>query len=90
MVAGLEYPEEQTMKCAVCKHGETRPGTVSVTLERRGATLVFREVPALVCDNCGEAYHEEKVATQLMQQAEKAVRGGVEIDVAVCRGIPTT
>lgn len=78
------------MKCAVCKHGETRPGTVSVTLERRGATLVFREVPALVCDNCGEAYHEEKVATQLMQQAEKAVRGGVEIDVAVCRGIPTT
>lgn len=69
------------MKCTVCKHGETRPGKVSVTLERRGATLVFREVPALVCDNCGEAYHDEAVATQLMQRAEDAVLAGVEIDV---------
>ncbi|MBF0189965.1 MAG: type II toxin-antitoxin system MqsA family antitoxin [Magnetococcales bacterium] len=69
------------MKCAVCKHGETKPGTTSVTLERRGATLVFREVPALICDNCGEIYHDEAVVTQLMQRAEEAVRAGVEIDV---------
>ncbi|MEO5349090.1 MAG: type II toxin-antitoxin system MqsA family antitoxin [Magnetococcus sp. YQC-3] len=69
------------MNCTVCKHGETRPGTVSVTLERKGTTLVFREVPAMVCDNCGEAYHDEVVANQLMQRAEEAVRAGVEIDV---------
>jgi YgiT-type zinc finger domain-containing protein len=22
-------------------------------------TIVFREVPALVCENCGEAFHDE-------------------------------
>jgi YgiT-type zinc finger domain-containing protein len=69
------------MNCTVCKNGETRPGTVSVTLERKGATLVFREVPAMVCDNCGEVYHDEVVSNQLMQRAEEAVRAGVEIDV---------
>lgn len=81
MVVGLDNSEGQTMNCTVCKHGETRPGTVSVTLERKGVILVFREVPAMVCDNCGEAYHDEVVAGHLMQRAEEAARAGVEMDV---------
>jgi hypothetical protein len=43
-------------------------------------TIVFREVPALVCENCGEAFHEEAVTEALMHQAEQAA-AGVEIDV---------
>ena len=43
------------MKCVVCKLGETRPGQTTVTLERQGAALVVRSVPAQVCENCGEA-----------------------------------
>ncbi|MBF0426466.1 MAG: type II toxin-antitoxin system MqsA family antitoxin [Magnetococcales bacterium] len=69
------------MKCTVCRHGETRPGTVSVVLERQGSTLVFRHVPALVCDNCGEPYHDEVVSEALLQKAEEAVRAGVEIAI---------
>jgi len=41
------------------------------------ATIVFREVPALVCENCGEAFHDE----DLLKQAEQAALAGVEIDV---------
>ena len=41
------------MKCPICRHGETRPCTATVPLERGGMTIVFREVPALVCENCG-------------------------------------
>jgi len=80
-VVGLDHLEEPTVKCTVCKHGETSPGTLSVILERQGTTLVFREVPALVCDICGETFHEEAVTRQLLQKAEEAVRAGVEIDV---------
>ncbi|MEO5379150.1 MAG: type II toxin-antitoxin system MqsA family antitoxin [Magnetococcus sp. DMHC-6] len=69
------------MKCVICKHGETQTDFVSVTLERKGTTLIFRDVPALVCNNCGETYHDETVTIQLMQLAEEAVRAGVEIDV---------
>ena len=42
------------MKCVVCKSGETHEGTTTVTLERDGLTLVMKEVPAEICDNCGE------------------------------------
>ena len=44
------------MKCVVCKLGDTREGHTTVTLEREGAALVVRKVPAQVCANCGEAY----------------------------------
>jgi YgiT-type zinc finger domain-containing protein len=69
------------MKCVICKHGETFAGTTTLTLERQGAVVTFKEVPAQVCDNCGEAYVGEAVSTQLLQAAERSVREGVEIDV---------
>ena len=67
------------MKCPICQHGETRHGAVTVPLERDGMTIVFREVPALVWENCGEAFHDEAVTAALLRQAEQAA--GVEIDV---------
>lgn len=69
------------MKCPICRHGETLAGTVSVTLERGGLTLVVKDVPAQVCDNCGEAYVDEQAAAQLLEQADAEARAGTEINV---------
>jgi YgiT-type zinc finger domain-containing protein len=46
--------EEASMMCVICKTGETHPGTAPVTLEREGATVVIKGVPALVYKSCGE------------------------------------
>ena len=69
------------MKCVICKEGETRPGKTTLTLEREGTTLVFKNVPAQVCANCGEAYVEEQISAKLLQTAEQAARAGVLVDV---------
>ncbi len=69
------------MKCVICKHGETRPGRTTVTLERGGATLVIKGVPARICDNCGETYVDEDTTSQLLGIAEEALRAGVQVDV---------
>jgi YgiT-type zinc finger domain-containing protein len=69
------------MKCVVCKRGETREGTTTVTLEREGAALVVRKVPAQVCENCGEAYLEADVTRRLLAAARQALRAGVEVDI---------
>lgn len=69
------------MKCVICKQGETRPGHTTVTLERGQAVLVFRNVPAQVCTNCGEAYVSEEVTAQLLEEAEEAVQARVQVDV---------
>ena len=69
------------MKCVICKHGETRPGKATVTLERNGATLVIKDVPAEVCANCGEEYVSEDTTSRLLKSAEEAVKAGVKVDV---------
>ena len=69
------------MKCPICKHGNTHAGIASITLERDSSTMVFKRVPADICENCGEIYHDAKVTRSLLQQADQAAKGGVEIDV---------
>lgn len=69
------------MKCTVCKHGQTQPGKMTATLERGDTTIVIKEVPADVCDNCGEEYLSQAISAQLLKQAEDAVRAGIQVDV---------
>ena len=69
------------MKCVICKEGETGPGKTSLTLERGNTTLVFKNVPARVCMNCGEAYLDDALAAGLLRAAEQAARSGVLVDV---------
>ena len=69
------------MKCLICKKGETQIGKVTVTLDRGGATFVVKNVPAQVCQNCGEEYVDEKTAAYLLETAEKAVQKGTVVDV---------
>lgn len=69
------------MKCVICKHGETHPAVTTVTLEQGGMTLVFKGVPAEVCQNCGEAYLDETTTARLLATAQDAARAGVQVDV---------
>lgn len=69
------------MRCVICRLGETNPGETTVTLNRGQTTLVFKNVPAEICDNCGEYYLSEDVAARVLEQAERAVESGVEVEV---------
>lgn len=69
------------MDCPVCRHGKTKQGTSTVTLERDAITLVVRGVPAQVCENCGEEYVAEAEARRLLTLLDEAERGGVRVDV---------
>jgi YgiT-type zinc finger domain-containing protein len=69
------------MKCVVCKKGQTKKGKATVTLERDGATLVFKGVPASVCASCGEEYVEDKITAKLLKAAEDAARAGIQVEI---------
>lgn len=69
------------MKCVICKNGNTSPGTITTTFERSGATIVIKEVPAEVCDVCGESYLSQEISEKLLKQAESAARAGVQVDI---------
>lgn len=69
------------MNCVICKHGDTHPGDVTVTLQRGEATIIFKEVPADVCENCGEYYLSDEITGLLMERAEEALKHGAEVEI---------
>jgi len=69
------------MKCVICKHGVTKLARVTVTLEKGGATIILKSVPAEVCQNCGEQYIDAETSAKLMKEAQEAARVGVEVEV---------
>ena len=44
-------------------------------------TLIVKETPAMVCDNCGEQYFDSDVTDRLLCMANQASRDGVELIV---------
>ncbi|QDL11871.1 hypothetical protein DP114_31775 [Brasilonema sennae CENA114] len=69
------------MQCVICKHGETQPGWVTVTLERNNTIVILKGVPAEVCNNCGEYYLNESVTDEVLKRAEEAVNKGAEVEI---------
>lgn len=69
------------MKCVICKTGETKPGMVTVTLQRGETTVLIKETPADLCQNCGEYYLDEVAARKVYGQAEEAVKRHAEVTI---------
>jgi YgiT-type zinc finger domain-containing protein len=69
------------MKCVICKVGKTAPGHTDVVFNVRGKTLVIRDVPAEVCDSCGEGYFNHDISLKLQAIADDAEDRGVELQV---------
>lgn len=69
------------MKCVICRKGDTVFGETTVTLDRNGTTIVFQDVPAQVCDNCGEEYIDASISERLLREADAAARAGVTVEV---------
>ncbi|MBN1321362.1 MAG: type II toxin-antitoxin system MqsA family antitoxin [Thermoleophilia bacterium] len=69
------------MICPVCRRGETRPGTSTLTLERGGLTFVVKGVPAMVCANCGEEYVDSTVTERVLRMADESAAAGSLVDI---------
>ena len=88
--AGLPNAKDSIMTCAICKMGQTLPGVGTVTLECNETTIVFKKVPAEVCDNCGERYYDEDVTQTLLKTADEASVAGVQVEVRKYVGTETS
>ena len=69
------------MKCSICKHGLLENGFTTVTMENDTSTIVFKHVPALICDNCAEAYLDQSTTQKLLEDATNISKSGVEVDI---------
>ncbi len=72
------------MKCLVCKHDRFKQGTTVLPIERGNAILLITDIPARVCENCGEPYLDEGTAQGVQDLANETLSG--EISYTEARG----
>jgi len=51
-------------RCPLCG-GDKQPGTTTFAVDLKFGVVVVREVPALVCTKCGDAWIDDPVAEKL-------------------------
>lgn len=73
------------MICLMCKQGEPLAGMTRVTFSRDEFNLMVREVPALVCPVCGEAYTDEATAERLLEMARETEGDGLQAEIRLFR-----
>ena len=69
------------MKCAICNYGETQSGFATIVLEKNGTTLLFRQVPAQICDTCGEEYVSSDTNQAMLERARAEMNKGVSLEL---------
>ena len=73
--------QEEKMKCVICKTGEVKSGETTVVMHRHETSIIIKNVPADICQTCGEYYLSEYVTEQVLKRAESASAKGVEVEI---------
>ncbi len=69
------------MKCTICKTGHTHPGITTVSLQRDNTVVVIRDVPAEICEDCGEYYLNDTIARRVYADADETANRNVEVEI---------
>ncbi|CAN5126732.1 hypothetical protein BH09BAC1_BH09BAC1_28590 [soil metagenome] len=69
------------MNCVICKTGITALGIKSFMLEKGNSILIVKNVPAQICNQCGEAYFDAVPTKALYAQAQASFKNGAELEV---------
>ncbi len=75
------------MNCVICKNGTTAEDFVNVPIVREAKIIFIKNVPAQICNNCGEYYIDADVAKEIyniadfFNKAEERMNQGVEMEV---------
>lgn len=72
--------EKNASVCPLCG-GKKEAGTTTFTVDLKFGVVVVRNVPALVCSQCGETWIEDAVAAKLETVVADARRRQAVVDV---------
>ena len=80
-----DYGNIKPMICVICKNGETEPGVTTSTLERDSTIIFVRDIPAKVCNNCGEAYIDSQTLVKVHNMSPENSEPDDDVEVVVLK-----
>jgi YgiT-type zinc finger domain-containing protein len=74
----IQIPLES--RCPLCG-GTKKPGTTTYSVDLGFGVIVVRNVPAMVCDQCGEAWIDAERAKELERMTDDARERRRQVEV---------
>ncbi|MCK9519091.1 MAG: type II toxin-antitoxin system MqsA family antitoxin [Dehalococcoidia bacterium] len=69
------------LSCVICRQGKLAPGMATVMVAARETVVVVKQVPADICDTCGEYYLSQEMAEQIDDIVDAAAARGAEVEI---------
>jgi YgiT-type zinc finger domain-containing protein len=69
------------MICTACKTGSLQPGTTVIPYVSETVNILVKEVPAMVCDQCGAWYVEPEILESVRQMIQEEKDSGHLVSV---------
>ena len=69
------------MSCTICKCSELIKGFTNVVLNRSNSIIIIKDVPAEICENCGEYYLSSDMTKKIFKIAHDAIKKGAEVEI---------
>jgi len=66
--------------CIICR-GKVEKGTTTFALDLKSSLIVVRNVPALVCTQCGEEWIEDSTAIELERITERSKAQNTQLEM---------
>lgn len=76
------------MQCIICQHQSTHAAVITLKLERNGAVILVKNVPAQICNNCNEEYLDADTNRQVLALAQQAITRNNQLELEIIRFEP--
>ena len=69
------------MMCVTCKNGTCKKGIATKLFEKNGSIIILKQVPAMICNNCGAKYFDGDTSAMMLKKIRKLRENDSEIQV---------
>jgi len=67
------------MKCASCQKNILSQKSVPYSVVRKGYDVIFKDIPAFVCNSCGEVFFAEKSVAKIQEMISEIDQTAKEV-----------
>ena len=66
-------------KCFICKHTKFKHKNTNKLFDEKGQIIVIKNIPCLVCENCGEVYLTSEIVLEIEKFLDSAALPEMEV-----------
>jgi len=69
------------MKCSICHMGTCHAGVTEELFNKNDRLIILKDLPAMVCDNCGAKLFSEDTSRIILQNLKEAEHSKAELEI---------